>query len=207
MEVVFPFINFQGSTLHADCRVAAANTPHPANPHPHSFWHHQVLCLSLENSIRPAVKWLGSPDPAARQHAAFSSGTVTVEADPDYESKPASGINAAAAAVGSVSEKTPVEYTGRDGDGAATRFVQKLEAGPEGSGAKVVEAIEPPMDMPSYANGEWDWGLGLGPKGRRQVVSKQGDILWKSVPGNLAKSTAWFVQEVGLSWDDMRKVN
>ena len=43
-------------------------------------------------------------------------------------------------------------------------------------------------------------------EGRRQVVSEQGDVLWKSVSGNLAKSTAWFVEEVGLSWNAIRKV-
>lgn len=46
----------------------------------------------------------------------------------------------------------------------------------------------------------------MGPEGRNKVVCKQGDLLWKSVPTNLARSTAWFVEEVGLSWDEMRKV-
>lgn len=62
------------------------------------------------------------------------------------------------------------------------------------------------IDMPDIVNGEWEWGLGLDAEGRRSVVAKQGDILWKSVPGNLAKTAAWFVCEVGLSWDEIGKV-
>lgn len=65
----------------------------------------------------------------------------------------------------------------------------------------------PVLATPAYGKKDgWDWGLGLGPQGRNKVVCKQGDLLWKSVPGNLAVSTAWFVAEVGLSWDEMRKV-
>lgn len=68
-----------------------------------------------------------------------------------------------------------------------------------------------PLATPSYwAEGgscRWDWGLGLGPEDRKKVVCKQGDMLWKSVPGNLATTTVWFVEEVGLSWDEMRKVS
>lgn len=67
-----------------------------------------------------------------------------------------------------------------------------------------------PLATPAYhgegGRGRWDWGLGLGPEDRKKVVCKQGDMLWKSVPGNLAKTTVWFAQEVGLSWDEMRKV-
>lgn len=46
----------------------------------------------------------------------------------------------------------------------------------------------------------------MGPEGRKKVVCKQGDLVWKSVPTNLVRSTAWFVEEMGLSWDEMRKV-
>ena len=43
-------------------------------------------------------------------------------------------------------------------------------------------------------------------EGRRQVVSKQGDVLWKSVWGNLGESIAWFVKKVKLSWNAVRKI-
>ena len=96
---------------------------------------------------------------------------------------------------------------GLDEDGATPKYSEK-EGRLGGVAATVVdgEAVVTLIEMPAFTDGEWDWGLGLDREGRSQVVSKQGDVLWKSVPGNLAKSTAWFVQEVGLGWDDIRKV-
>lgn len=97
---------------------------------------------------------------------------------------------------------------GLDEDGATPRCLEEKEGGLGEVAATGVdgEAVVALIEMPALTDGEWDWGLGLDREGRSQVVSKQGDVLWKSVPGNLAKSTAWFVQEVGLSWDNIRKV-
>lgn len=76
----------------------------------------------------------------------------------------------------------------------------------DGFGLASAPAGVTPIGMPSYVDGMWEWGLGLDAEGRKQVVSEQGDVLWKSVLGNLAKSTTWFVEEVGRSWNAIRKV-
>ncbi|CAM9408815.1 unnamed protein product, partial [Choristocarpus tenellus] len=52
----------------------------------------------------------------------------------------------------------------------------------------------------------WSWGLGLGKQGLRRVLTKQADVLWKSVEDNLSVKCLWFVRDVGLSWAEMLKV-
>lgn len=51
----------------------------------------------------------------------------------------------------------------------------------DGFGLASAPAGVTPIGMPSYVDGMWEWGLGLDAEGRKQVVSEQGDVLWKSV--------------------------
>ncbi|CAM9433702.1 unnamed protein product [Ectocarpus sp. 4 AP-2014] len=96
-----------------------------------------------------------------------------------------------------------------DDTGALTlRSSAREEVAAVGQGAGTEpQRAEPTLAVPVYTEGRgWDWGLGFGREERGKIVCKQGDLLWKSVVGNLAKSACWFVEQVGLSWDETRKV-
>lgn len=138
----------------------------------------QVLCLNLEKTIRPVVDWLGTADPASRQHPQPKHQRQRRQQQQQLQRSPSSRGNSSI---------------------------------PEEAGTQLTVLALPPsattLTAPAYGKEQgWDWGLGLGPEARNKVVCKQGDLLWKSVPTNLASSAAWFAEEVGLSWDDMRKV-
>lgn len=174
-----------------------------------------MLALSLDRTIRPVVKWLGSPDAAqqlakpsvksssrAKKRNALSSSSPGVSAAVADDKKMGARqqLDLDASEVGGDGIDISIGFLEDGGGGAATRRTEEEE------GVVVADKLAH-LEMPAYIDGKWEWGLGLGPKERNKVVIKQGDLLWKSVPGNLAKATAWFVKELGLSWDDMRKVS
>ena len=147
----------------------------------HNMFSRQVLCLNLDKTVRPVVEWLGTPDPERRQQQQLQQQQQQQLSSP-------------------LGNKAMI--TDRD-----TQTTPPPPAPPGGLAASTPPGMAITLTTPGYVKGRgWDWGLGLGPEERNKVVSKQGDLVWKSVPTNLARSTAWFVQEAGLSWDDMRKV-
>ena len=159
----------------------------------------------MDKNIRPVVQWLGSPDPSAQIATVLSStrGAEDPRGPTTSAEKPSLQGYYPYSAAGSHGEENR-QQDGRDGD-VILGLAEGRELNEMGLPSSL-SAGETPIKVPAYVCGEWEWGLGLGPEERKRVIFKQGDMLWKSVPGNLAKSTAWFVEEVGLSWDAMRKV-